>query len=70
MEMQLYILHVVPFIILVYLVFLLFIRPPRAVVLKLEYLLAASRGGTRCHPFARGAFRPVVPAAPAWRRGR
>lgn len=33
MEMQLYILHVVPFIILVYLVFLLFIRPPRAVVL-------------------------------------
>ena len=33
MEMQLYILHVVPFVILVYLVFLLFIHPPRAVVL-------------------------------------
>jgi hypothetical protein len=32
MEMQLYILHVVPFIILVYLMFLLFLRPPRAVV--------------------------------------
>ena len=32
MEMQLYILHIVPFIILVYLVFLLFTRPPRTVV--------------------------------------
>ena len=33
MEMQLYILHVVPFIVIVYLAFLLFIRPPREVIL-------------------------------------
>ncbi len=33
MEMQLYILHVVPFIIIIYLAFLLFIRPPREVIL-------------------------------------
>jgi len=33
MEMQLYILHVIPFVILVYLVVLLFIRPLRTVVL-------------------------------------
>ena len=33
MEMQLYLLHVVPFIVLVYLGFLLFMRPPREVIL-------------------------------------
>src|SRR6266516_2256672 len=33
MEMQLYLLHVVPFIVIVYLAFLLFIRPPGEVIL-------------------------------------
>ena len=33
MEMQLYLLHVVPFIVLVYLAFLLFLRPPGKVIL-------------------------------------
>ena len=33
MEMQLYLLHVVPFIVLVYLAFLLFLHPPREVIL-------------------------------------
>lgn len=33
MEMQLYLLHVVPFIIIVYLAFLLFMHPPRDVIL-------------------------------------
>lgn len=33
MEMQLYLLHVVPFIIIVYGAFLLFMRPPREVIL-------------------------------------
>ena len=33
MEMQLYLLHVVPFIVIVYLAFLLFMRPPGEVVL-------------------------------------
>ncbi len=33
MDMQLYILHVVPFIVLVYLAFLLFLRPPGKVML-------------------------------------
>jgi hypothetical protein len=33
MEMQLYLLHVVPFIVIVYLAFLLFMRPPREVIL-------------------------------------
>jgi hypothetical protein len=33
MEMQLYLLHVVPFIVLIYLGFLLFMRPPREVIL-------------------------------------
>ena len=33
MDMQLYILHVVPFIVLVYLAFLLFLRPPGRVIL-------------------------------------
>jgi hypothetical protein len=33
MEMQLYLLHIVPFILLVYLAFLLFLRPPRGVIL-------------------------------------
>jgi hypothetical protein len=33
MEMQLYLLHVVPFIVLVYLAFLLFLRPPGRVIL-------------------------------------
>src|SRR5574340_866842 len=33
MEMQLYSLHVVPFIIIVYLAFLLFLRPPGEVIL-------------------------------------
>src|SRR5712692_3057535 len=33
MEMQLYLLHVTPFIVIVYLAFLLFMRPPREVVL-------------------------------------
>src|SRR5258708_12214545 len=33
MEMQVYVLHVVPFIVIVYLAFLLFMRPPRDVVL-------------------------------------
>lgn len=33
MEMQLYMLHVVPFIVIVYLAFLLFMRPPRDVIL-------------------------------------
>ena len=33
MEMQLYLLHVVPFIVIIYLGFLLFIRPPREVIL-------------------------------------
>jgi hypothetical protein len=33
MEMQLYLLHVVPFIVIVYLAFLLFMHPPREVIL-------------------------------------
>jgi hypothetical protein len=33
MEMQLYLLHVVPFIVIIYMGFLLFIRPPREVIL-------------------------------------
>jgi hypothetical protein len=33
MEMQLYLLHVVPFIVFVYLAFLLFLHPPREVIL-------------------------------------
>jgi hypothetical protein len=33
MEMQLYLLHVVPFIVIVYLAFLLFLHPPREVIL-------------------------------------
>ena len=33
MEMQLYLLHVVPFIVIVYLAFLLFMRPPGEVIL-------------------------------------
>jgi hypothetical protein len=33
MEMQLYLLHVVPFIVIVYLAFLLFLRPPGEVIL-------------------------------------
>src|SRR5690348_10409109 len=33
MEMQLYLLHVVPFVIIVYLAFLLFMRPPGEVIL-------------------------------------
>ncbi len=33
MEMQVYVLHVVPFIVIVYLAFLLFMRPPREVIL-------------------------------------
>ena len=33
MEMQLYLLHVVPFIVLVYLAFLLFMHPPKEVIL-------------------------------------
>jgi hypothetical protein len=33
MEMQVYVLHVVPFLVIVYLAFLLFMRPPREVVL-------------------------------------
>jgi len=33
MDMQLYALHVIPFIIVIYLVFLLFLRPPREVIL-------------------------------------
>jgi hypothetical protein len=33
MDMQLYALHVVPFIIIVYLIFLLFLRPPKEVIL-------------------------------------
>ena len=33
MEMQLYLLHVVPFIVLVYLAFLLFLRPPGKVIM-------------------------------------
>ena len=33
MEMQLYLLHVVPFIVIVYFAFLLFMRPPGEVIL-------------------------------------
>ena len=33
MEMQLYALHVIPFIVFFYLAFLLFMRPPRDIVL-------------------------------------
>ncbi|MGZ3611314.1 MAG: hypothetical protein ACXVBU_14765 [Ktedonobacteraceae bacterium] len=33
MEMQLYVLHVVPFVVIVYSAFLLFLRPPGEVIL-------------------------------------
>src|SRR5258708_19937228 len=55
MEMQVYVLHVVPFIVIVYLSFLLFMRPPREVVLP-----------TLLGGLTMGVINPLVDSTPSY----